>query len=533
MLSIIDSLVRTRESSRDPNDERWWSSYVPTMTSSGEAVTEESALSVSAVFACVRVIAEDVAKLPLKTYRRLPNGGKEPATDEPEYNLLHVQPNTDTTSFNFRQAVTVTGVLYGNGYAVIKRKQSGKTIALEQIEPWRVTPKRDNRGKLYYEIENKPGEDFTRVPAANMIHLTGFSRNGIVGDMMARLGGDTIGLSQAAERFASEFFANGSTPNVAIMVPKPLNAGQAQKLRESWNAKHGGAGNRHGAAVLDNGADLKTYSTDPDKSQLVETRYFQVEEVARWFRVAPHKIQHLLRSTFSNIEQQSIEHVSDTLMPWLVRWEQELTRKLFLPRTDDLFAEHLVDALLRGEALNRAQALQMQFQNGALTIDEWREIENRNPLGAEAGKRHYVMANMTPVERAGQDESQPVRARPGAFAPIFREAAERLGRKEAKAVSQAVAKYNGGRLQQWLRDFYRAHESQVIEALLVPGFALSAACDLSSVDTANTIRGWVHGKLTEHETQAVNIRDDDEWQRTAWGDPACNDLLLRLVEGDQ
>jgi HK97 family phage portal protein len=267
--------------------------------SAGVRVTEATALSASAVFACVRNIAEDEAKLPFIVYRNLEPQGKERLKAHPLYRLLHDEPNPEMSSFDFRQAVTACAVLFGGGYAEIEKTQAGVPLYLWPIESWRVRPLRDAAKNLYYEVD---GRD--RLDPADMLHIRGFGFDGVLGCMLAQVGKESLGLTIAAQRFAASFFGNGTKVSGLLSHPKMLSPEAHKRLKESWTEEHGGPGNAHKPRILEEGMTWTQLSTAPDEAQMVETRQFQVEDVARWFRMPPHKIQHLLRSTFSNIEHQ-------------------------------------------------------------------------------------------------------------------------------------------------------------------------------------------------------------------------------------
>lgn len=349
-----------------------WLSY--DMEVAGVTVTEKTAMSASAVFACVRNIGEDIGKLPLVTYRRVGESGKERARNHPLYRILHDEPNPEMSPIDFRQAVTSCAVLFGRGYAEVERNNDQSVRHLWPLESWRVETKRDKDGTMFYLVDG-----VNRIEARNVLHIRGFTLDGIVGEMVASVGRESLGLTLAAQKFAAKFFGGGARPSGVLEHPGKLGPQAAKNLRASWDEKYSGVENSHGTIVLEEGMKWTSVSTQPNEAQMIETRQFQVEDVARWFRMPPHKIQHLLRSTFSNIEHQAIEYVQDTLMPWLVRWEQEAARKLFVGESE-YFAEHLVDALMRGDMASRYNAHNVAIQGGWKTRNEAREAENLNPL---------------------------------------------------------------------------------------------------------------------------------------------------------
>lgn len=450
--SAIDPtvLVREPESPREArstlaNPPVWLQEFFGGGTkAAGVTVSESTALSASAVFACVRNLAEDLAKLPLITYRRLDPTGKERMPEHPLYRVLHDDPNPEMTAFDFRQAVTASAVLWGGGYAEIEMTGRGDVAYLWPIEPWRVRVDRDSAKRLVYIVDGK-----TTMTADELLHLKGFSITGIVGLMIAATGKDSLGLTLAAQKFAASFFANGMNVAGVLSHPGRLGPQGADNLRKSWTDVHGGPDKAHKPAILEEGMTYAKIGTEPNDAQMVETRQFQVEDVARWFRMPPHKIQHLLRSTFSNIEHQSIEYVTDTLQPWAVKWEQEIGKKL-LADEPEIFVEHLFEALLRGDTLARAQAFEVQFRNGIVNNDEWRAAENRNPLPNGQGKNFFVPMNMTTIDRAinppePNPETPPEPKNPpgangepnrSAFEPVMADVARRVSRRELEVLQK-------------------------------------------------------------------------------------------------
>lgn len=404
---LMDMVGETRAAkTHDGNQYRSPTSWVMTGSASstaGVVVTENSSLSISSVFACVRNIAEDEGKLPFIVYRRTDPMGKERLPAHPLYRLMHDNPNSEMTPLDFRQAVTACAVLWGGGYAEIERDNSGTPIALWPVEPWRVVPRRDQSGVLYYEIDGGR----TRLSIDDILHIKGFGTDGIVGMMMAHVGRESLGLTIAAQRFAASFFGNGARLTGILKHPGKLSDNAHRHLRESFTDQHGGPDRAHGVGVLEEGTEWIQTSSAPEEAQMLETRQFQVEDVARWFRMPPHKIQHLARSTFSNIEHQSIEYVTDTLMPWLVKWEQETKKKLVKPDEKEVFGEHLVDALMRGDTLSRYQAYAVGRQNGWLNGNDIREKENMNPI--DGGDSYLVNGNMITVAKAVAQEPTAVK----------------------------------------------------------------------------------------------------------------------------
>lgn len=379
-------------------------------TTAGLSVSPQGALAIAAYYACLRTIAEDVGKLPLLVYRRLSPRGKERATEHPLYNLLHNAPNSDMTAMTFREVLTHHAVGWGNGYAEIVTDGRGEVSALYPIHPSRVALRRDDQGGVVYDVYGETvlgARDVGRVvrlPSENVLHIKGLGADGLSGYSVAQLAAESLGLSLAAQTFGAAFFGNGTALGGVLEHPGTLSDTAVAHLRESWQTRYGGPENANKPAILEEGMKWTRLGIPPDEAQFLETRQFQVREVARWFRMPPHKIQDLTEATFSNIEQQSIEYVTDTLMPWLVRWEQELRRKLFA-REPDIFAEHLVLGLLRGDQAARAAYYKDLFNVGALSPNDIRELENENPIPGRAGDRYYIQMNMTTLDTvAGEPE---------------------------------------------------------------------------------------------------------------------------------
>lgn len=447
-------------------------------TLSGEQIGPQTALSISAYFAAIRALSEDVAKLPLILYRRLANGGKEREKKNPIYKILHDVPNPEMTSMSFREVVMASALGWGNGYAQIVRANGSDVKGLYPLHPARVTPKRDANGVLFYEYRRDTGEE-KPLSAGDVIHIHGLGSDGIVGYSVARIGAESLGLSMAAQTFGAGFFGNGAAPFGVLEHPGKLTDKARDTLRSSWNEKYGGAKNVGRTAIVEEGMKYSAVGIPPEEAQFLETRQFQVEEICRWFRIPPHKIQHLLRSTFSNIEAQNIEYVVDTLLPWLIRWEQEIKKKLFA-EDEDVFAEHLVSGLLRGDQAARATYYREQWMIGALSQNEIREFENMNPV--DGGDVYYVPLNMKssddpdpePDGSASAPQFPPPAQTPepdeaAMFLPVFLDAAKRVLRREASAVKRAAKRCSETKesFTLWLSEFY-GENAMIVDQAFAP-----------------------------------------------------------------
>jgi len=362
----------------------------------GVAVTERSALSASAVFACVRNVAEDEAKLPFKVFRYTERG-RDTAESHPAYRLLDQRPNPDMTAMAFRTAMTACALLYGRGIAEIEWAQNGKPLALHVLEPWRIKAQRDSAGRMYFWWDGRK-----RLDVRDTLYLPGVSLDGIVGEMVARLGKDSIGLCLAAQKFAGSFFANGGKPSLVLTTPGKLSDLARKNVKASWQTEHGGPDKAGGTALLEEGLKPEKLSFNPEESQALESRQFAVEDVCRWFRVPPHKVGHLLRASgWSTLEATNTDYVIDCLMPWLIRWEQEVNEKLL---GSGYFAKHMVQGLMRGDSQARGAFYREMFGVGAMTINEIRALEDMNPIGPE-GDTHFVPLNMVNANDARNGEA--------------------------------------------------------------------------------------------------------------------------------
>lgn len=407
-MGLVDRMKQWAQRALTLNDPALRALFKDLPTHSGITVTEHTATNFAAVWAAVRVISEDVATVPLFLYRRLDGGGKERAVDRRLYRLLHDEPNPEMSAVTFRETLTAHTLTWGNGYAEIERNGLNEPIALWPIPPDRVRPDRTRvEPQLIYRVMREDGREVI-LTTNQMLHIPGLSFDGVKGYSVIAKARESLGAAIAAERFGASFFGKGGRPGVVLEHPKALSDPAKDYIRKSWRDMFGGPEKSHEIAVLEEGMKLHDFGIPPEDMQFLQVRKFSVTEVARWFRVKPSKIADLERATFSNIEHEYIDHVVSTLRPWYVRWEQELSRKL-IPSLERrlFFFEHLIDALLRGDAQARSAALQVQFMNGALSDDEWREIENRNPLPDGLGKTFFVPANMQTIERAKNPPEPP------------------------------------------------------------------------------------------------------------------------------
>lgn len=376
-------------------------------STSGKAVTERSAMQMTAVYSCVRILAEAVAGLPLHLYCYTDTGGKEKAIDHPLYTLLHDEPNPEMTSFVFRETLMAHLLLWGNAYAQIIRNGKGEVVALYPLMPNRMVVDRDENGHLYYTyyrgndeaIRNK--DTAVILQPSDVLHIPGLGFDGLVGYSPIAMAKNAIGMAIACEEYGAKFFANGATPGGILEHPGTIK--DPQRVRESWQNTFGGSGNANKVAVLEEGMKYTPISISPEQAQFLETRKFQINEIARIFRVPPHMVGDLEKSSFSNIEQQSLEFVKYTLDPWVIRWEQSIQRTLLAPdEKKTYFVKFNVEGLLRGDYASRMNGYATARQNGWMSANDIRELENLDRISTEDGGDLYLInGNMLPLSQAG------------------------------------------------------------------------------------------------------------------------------------
>ena len=405
-MGFLSGLFRSRDAPRNSTSGSAYRFFMGSSTS-GKRVNERSAMQMTAVYSCVRILSEAVAGLPLHLYQYTDKGSKEKAVDNPLYFLLHDEPNTEMTSFVFRETLMTHLLLWGNAYSQIIRNGKGEVVGLYPLMPDRMTVNRDEKGRLYYEYmvssdDAKTLKDGTvRLSPYDVLHIPGLGFDGLVGYSPIAMAKNAIGLAIAAEEYGSKFYANGATPSGILEYPGTVK--EPDKVRESWNAGFGGSSNAHKIAVLEEGMKYTPISISPNEAQFLETRKFQINEIARIFRVPPHMVGDLEKSSFSNIEQQSLEFVKYTLEPWLVRWEQAMQRSL-IPQDDKskYFIKFNVDGLLRGDYQSRMQGYATARQNGWMSANDIRELENLDRIPAEDGGDLYLInGNMMPLSMSG------------------------------------------------------------------------------------------------------------------------------------
>ena len=407
-MGLFDFIGRKRARDKPRNSyEGQDFSYLFGRTTSGENVDELKALQTTAVYACVRILAEAIASLPLHVYERT-SIGKEKKIGHPLYFLLHDEPNPEMSSFVFRETVMTHLLIWGNAYIQIIRDRSGQVLSLYPLLPDKMSVHRDDSGKLYYKYQRQTEENpnfkdkgSVLLTQEEVLHVPGLGFDGLIGYSPIALAKNAIGMTLATDNYGASFFRNGANPGGVLEHPGILK--DPKRVRDSWNAVYNGVTNAHKVAVLEEGMKYTQVGIPPEEAQFLETRKFQINEIARLYRVPPHMVGDLEKSSFSNIEQQSLEFVKYTLDPWVVRLEQAFKRSLFLPEEKKThFVKFNVDGLLRGDYQSRMNGYAIARQNGWLSTNDIRELEDLNLLSDQDGGNLYLInGNMTKLKDAG------------------------------------------------------------------------------------------------------------------------------------
>ena len=477
-MGIISDLIESRVSLANP-DEWLLGAFGGKATTAGVSVDEQTSLKFSAVWACVRVLSQTLASLPLLLYRRTDDEDKLRATDHPIYGLLHDQANTEMTSFQFRETLMAHLVTWGNGYAEIEYNGNMDPIGLWPLLPDRTWPQRVDE-VLVYKTRVEHGREVT-LPAWKVLHVPGLGFNGLQGYSPIQLHREAVGLGQAAAEYGARMYGNGARPSGLIEMDGGFKDAEARRnFRQEFEEYHSGLRNAGRVAVLEKGMKWQKTGIPPKDAEWVNGRKFQIREIARIFGVQPHMIGDLQDATYSNIEQQSLEFASYTMMPWLVRWEQVLNLALLRKaERGKLFTQFLMEGLVRGDLPSRYEAYSKGRQWGWLSANDVRRFENMNQV--EGGDVYMVPLNMISADQVGLDapsseasrialldpaeprELPPATARREAGEPtearslrarrrlqrahlsIFEGAAERVVRREVQDLRAAAKKHLGER----------------------------------------------------------------------------------------
>lgn len=474
------------------------------MSASGQRVSESAALSIPAVFACVRVIGEDIAKIPLYVHREIQTDygpGYEHATKHHVYRMLSVQPNGDMTAFNAKQALAISAALWSNGYALIDRRRNQQPYSWTPLPPWRVKMERTQGGRLQYVYNPGNNRDKVVIAQEDMIHITGPTTDGLVGWMIAGLGAEAIGVALAAAKFTGSFFSNGASLKGIVTIPNTLGKEEFVEFTRRFKEEYEGAANQNKTAIFDSGASYNAIGSTPKDAEMVETLRYSLEDIARLFRVHPQKLYDRSRAQgWSTLEVLNLEHLTDSLMPWFCRIEQEFTRKLLTEDEQlEYKIEHYYDQIMVADLESRASYFESGLQNGYLSVNEVRRMLKRNPV--DGGDRYLQPLNMASMaDGAGVDEAEGTDGDDGsdfrfAMRDAFAHAMQRVVDRECNAARRKAE--DEPALLRWASEWYPKQRSAMINEVSVPSLTLAR---LEGGDTAMALAAaerFIDGHIAE------------------------------------
>ena len=467
MVGLLERALSFRAS--NASDERMWSERGPT-SASGINVTPELALTYSAFYGCVANISEDESTLPFPCFQKR-DDTRIPRPDHQVHRLLNEQPNEKQTAQEYREWMTAVAAMRGEGLSEIIGGRGGFADQLKPLDPNRTVKEKLPNGKVRYRFSEEDGgqryilpDDVFRLP-------------GRLGLSVVTLARETLGAGISGDRFTSATWKNGIKPRMGLQHPGTLSKAAQDNLQASIDQEHGGASNAGKTMVFEEGMTWVKVGIDPKDAQFLESRQFSVEEIARWFRMPPHKLQHLARSTYSNIEHQGIEYVTDTIRPWCVRWEQAVGAQLIVE--PDIYVRHNLDALLRGDAVTTNTALEIERRMGVRNANEIRALKDLNPRTDPGGEEYW---DIQPGTGAGNEAGGKAPSRARALAET---AAAKVVQREVTAMGRKAAKFADARADSEAFDawklevemFYAEHRSFVAATLNISGFLAAAYCD--------------------------------------------------------
>jgi HK97 family phage portal protein len=532
-------------------------------TASGQTMTERTAMQLLPVYCAVGLISDTIAGSALKLWKKLQPNGREEADDHPLYPILASQPNEEMTAVTFWETLVGHLLLWGNMYGEIERNGAGQVVAIWPLRPDRTFPRRrqDASGKelgpLYYVARSSAGPE-VELKAENVFHVLGYSYDGLRGLSPVALARESLGLSMATQDYGARFFGNDARPGGVLETPQKMKNEAAKRLKQSWEEAHRGGAQAHRTALLESGVTWKAMGMPNEDAQFLETRQFQIQEVARMFHVPPHMLMEMSSSTFSNIEHQAIEFVKHACVPWACRIEQEIARKLLTPAEALVYyAHHDFKKQMRGDLKSRYEAHQISWTNGWRSADDIGEEENWNPQPDSQGATYFVPVTQQPVDRAinPPDPPAPIHILPGgapppakggkakgkvppkqraevlrqvalAYAPAIQHVLDRLERKE-KAVAERMANLSTSlkRADAW-SEFSVEHAIYVRDAFQPVTQRLAESVRTFSDDTMT--RGAEDAMVEAYRTGYVH-RHMESLKLASVDRPIAHDEAMRMV----
>ena len=484
-----------------PTDDFWFDRILRA-TASGVEVSHEEALGITALWNGIHLIANALAMVPLRLYRRKSGGGNAEAREDNRFRVVNRRPNSWQTAFGWRQMSQGHLLLRGNAYAQKVYRANGILDSLVPLHPNRIQLEVED-GEIFYPYQRYDGTPRT-FRADEVLHVRGLSTNGLLGYCPVTVLRESLGSIIATERYTGRFFKNNAQPSGVVKAPTPIDDKKYKRLKEEWAATHGGEG-QSGTAFLDSGMEFQAIGFSAEDSQLINSRTFNVQEAARILNIPPHKLKEMSRSTFSNIEHQSIEWVVDTIQPWAENWEQQLDADLLSEREQaTLFFKFDLKALLRGDSQQRAAYMQARFNMGSLSPNEIRELDDEDPI--EGGDRYYLQQNLMPTDKVDdilENKQTPVAALPAAvavnpsdgqqrpvraFVPVLRDVASRILNREIiaakRAAGRAAKNHDWDPFRVWIAEYYKEEAGLTAQKFIPIATSMAQAfgCAHQSVD---------------------------------------------------
>jgi HK97 family phage portal protein len=507
--------------------ERWFAELTGSTSTPSLTVNEDTALTLSAVWNAITLISGTIGSLPLVLYKRTPEGHREVMRDHPLYRILHDEPNPEMSSMDFRETLQGHVLTWGNAFAEITRNGAGQVAALYPIFPSRVSLQRDGAGRIVYAVTSPDMMTTTRVEARNMLHIKGWSPDGLWGYSVIGKAAESLGYTVGSERYGSALFTNATIHGGLVKHPGRLSEQAHARLLHDLEARHKGGANAFKLAILEEGMSWDRMGIPPVDAQFLESRTFQILEICRWFNLQPHKLKELTHATFTNIEHQSQEFVQDTLLPWLRKWEQEILRKLIAPLERTIqYAEHNVDGLLRGDTESRYRAYATARNWGWMNANTICQKENLPLPPEEQGLAYIVPANMVPAAMLGQtppeppppapepeviDEEEPAEADDGrasrrrarlitAQRLLIADVVRRNLAREKDKLRTAATHGRVERVRAWIAEFY-PHYTDGFRRQLLPTIQLHVALIGSEEDPETLTRQFAEAHVAESRRQ--------------------------------
>lgn len=446
-MSILDIFKRKPQSATMKEPEWWRQQGFSQSTGAGSHVSPDSALQVNAVYACVRILSETIASLPLKTYQETTEGRE--LVRHPLSALLGQSPNGEQTAFEVREFLMTNLGLRGNSYAQVIRR-GGRVVAIEPLNSRYMDVSRGANSELVFDYQ-QPG--MPRVFSGGEIwRIAGLSSNGVTGMSPVTQARESIGIAIAGEKQAAKLFSNGAQIPGVLEFPDMLSDEQIEHLRTQFAEKHQGSDNAHKPLILESGMKYAAVGMSNSDAQFLESRKYQIADIARLYRVPLHMLNELDKATFSNIEHQSIEFVMHTIRPWLVRIEQSIARDLLTERErQSIFVSHSVEGLLRGDTKSRYESYTQAINAGWMSPNEARKLENRNP---EDGLDVF----RSPLNMASTEEREE---------QVSNSLARVVADKEIKAIKAEIDRLSPEQFNSWFPDFYDRQKKVMQEYLPV------------------------------------------------------------------